>query len=261
MNHLADRQRPDQLQADQRRGGSSAFGRRVGAELRVLIVAGITTGVLVIGLGSRLAMFVLRLTSPDGVDGVRSDDGFTIGRVTLAGSYNLLVLGAIAGVIGAAAYQWVRPWLLGPRWFRLVTLAAAAGAVVGSMLIHADGIDFRALEPMWLAVSLFVALPAAFAVCIAIAVDRVEHRVAVASRWRHWILPAVLVGAFPPVLIVLAFGLAGLLVWVAIRDHPAMRRAAAAAVTGVLARVAWLGIAVLGLVTLLRDIAELRAIA
>ena len=58
----------------------------LGEQLRVLIVGGIPYGVLVAGVGSRLAMLLLRLTSPDAVSGVtsgiESDDGFTIGQMT-----------------------------------------------------------------------------------------------------------------------------------------------------------------------------------
>ena len=235
----------------------------VAAELRVLVVAGIGTGVLVVGVGSRLAMFVLRLTSPDHVRGVTSDDGFTIGRFTLSGTYNLLIIGAAVGVIGAAAYQWVRPWLLGPRWFRLITVALASGAVVGSMLVHADGIDFTVLEPMWLAVGLFVTLPALFAVCIALAVDRLDatddH--AAPTTWRRWILPAVLAAAFPPVLVVLAIAAVVLLVWVNVRDLAPVRRFVDSTAVRPVARAAWLAVAVLGLAALVGDIADLRAIA
>ena len=84
---------------------------------RVLIVGGISAGVILIGVGSRLAMLLLRVTSPDSVRGVESDDGFIMGRVTLAGTYNLLMLGASVGIIGAAAYLLVAPWLIGPKWF------------------------------------------------------------------------------------------------------------------------------------------------
>ncbi len=161
--------------------------------LWVLVVAGIPTGVLVAGVGSRLAMFLLRLTSPDSVRGVTSDDGFEIGRFTFGGSYNLLVLGALVGLIGAAAYRAVAPWLLGPRWFRRCTVAAATGAVVGSMLVHEDGIDFRFLKPLWLAIGLFVALPAVFGLAIGAAVDRVARIPwPVGHRW--WIVPLVLLG-------------------------------------------------------------------
>ena len=52
----------------------------VAERLRVLAVAGIPLGVLVGGIVGRVAMLVLRLTSPDSVRGVESDDGFTIGR-------------------------------------------------------------------------------------------------------------------------------------------------------------------------------------
>jgi hypothetical protein len=239
-----------------------SYVRALGTELYVLVVAGVVTGVVVVGIGSRLAMLLLRLTSPESVNGVESDDGFTIGRVTLAGSYNLLLLGAAVGVVGAAAYQWVRPRLLGPRWFGLVTLASAAGAVVGSMLVHADGIDFTLLEPMWFAVSLFVALPATFAVCIAPAVEGVERHVEAAPPvgWRRWILPMVLVAAFPLVLFVLVIATPILIVWVLVRDEPVVRDFVSTTWFGVAARGAWLSIAVLGLVALVRDIAELRSL-
>ncbi|MBT8242034.1 MAG: hypothetical protein KJN63_12490, partial [Acidimicrobiia bacterium] len=174
---------------------SSVVGE-IGERLWVLIVAGIPIGVVVAGAGSRLAMYVLRLTSPDTVRGRISDDGFEIGRFTLSGTYNLLVLGAAVGVVGAAAYRSVAPWLLGPVWFRRFTVAAASGAVVGSMLVHADGIDFHVLEPLWLAVGLFVALPAAFGAAIAMGVDRVAER-GVRHGWRGWVLPVLLVVGFP----------------------------------------------------------------
>ena len=144
-------------------------------QMRVLIVAGIPTGALVAGVGSRLAMLLLRLTSPDRVNGVISDDGFTIGTVTIGGTYSLVLLGAFVGIIGAGAYRLVAPWLIGPLWFRRVTTGLAAGAVVGSMLIHSDGVDFTLLKPTWLAIGLFIALPALFGVVIAVVVDSISR--------------------------------------------------------------------------------------
>ncbi|HVE18624.1 MAG TPA: hypothetical protein VNB52_06050, partial [Ilumatobacteraceae bacterium] len=67
--------------------------------MRVVVVGGISAGVILIGVGSRLAMLLLRVTSSDSVHGVESDDGFIIGQVTLAGTYNLLLLGASVGII------------------------------------------------------------------------------------------------------------------------------------------------------------------
>src|SRR5512141_1311330 len=92
-------------------------------------IAGLLTG----GIGGRLAMFILRLTSPDYVRGAQSDDGFTIGRFSLETSFLLAVtaaLGSIAGVI----YMSVRP-ALPSRWRRAIwaTLCAVVG---GATLIH-----------------------------------------------------------------------------------------------------------------------------
>ena len=227
----------------------------VGERLWVLIVAGIPTGVVVAGVGSRLAMLVLRLTSPDAVIGVTSDDGFTIGRFTLSGTYNLLVLGASVGVIGAAAYRAVRPWLFGPDWFGRCTVAAASGAVVGSMLVHADGIDFRVLKPAWLAVGLFVVLPAVFGAAIAAAVDHVAA-LGVPRGRQGWTLPVVLVGAFPFVIVWVGIAAVVLVVWVPVRREfgPAIRLPWGVRVA---VRGAWLAVALLGLAALVGDVRAL----
>jgi len=73
------------------------------------------------------------------------------------------------------------------------------------MLVHADGIDFRLLEPMWLAVALFVALPAVFAVAVAWAVEYVERQDAPAGA-RRWLVPAVLPLLFPLSILVVVLG-------------------------------------------------------
>ena len=45
----------------------------------------------------------------------------------------------------------------------------------GSILVHADGIDYRLLKPTWFAIALFVALPALFGGLIGPVVDRVRQ--------------------------------------------------------------------------------------
>lgn len=119
--------------------------------------AGGLGGLLIGGVGGRLAMFFLRLTSDDSVRGLESDDGFIIGRFGLEDTASLLivtaVLGAIVGLIMVAG----RPFL--PR--RGMPIAwALAGATAGSaIIIQQDGIDFTALGPHWFAVALFVLIP------------------------------------------------------------------------------------------------------
>ncbi len=235
----------------------------VAERVRVLVVAGIPAGVLVAGIGSRLAMLLLRVTSPDRVRGVESDDGFIIGKVTLGGTYGLLALCAVAGVIGAAAYRAVAPWLIGPTWFRRFTTSAASGAVVGSMLVHADGVDFNLLGPTWLAIGSFVALPAAFGWVIGAAVDRVAAPTSWTNRGRRrWALPLVCVALFPVALIPLAVATGVLALWVpAHREWRSQGHTVSGAgtppVLRLLVRAGWVGVAVLGLLALIGDIDDI----
>ena len=168
---------------------------------RVVIVAGVVYGVVVAGVGSRLAMLLLRVSSPQRVIGMRSDDDFVIGRFTLAGTYGLLVIGAAVGIVGAGMYLLVAPRLLGPTWFRQVTVGVACAAVVGSMLIHAGGVDFTQLKPKWLSIGLFIALPGVFGTFIGPTVNAVRSTQSWTVRGRRrWLIPIVLLGCFLPAL-------------------------------------------------------------
>ncbi len=195
-------------------GDALVHGRRPGCDptyrqelwelLRICVVAGVPVGILVIGLGSRLSMLVLRLTSPTYVVGMESDDGFEIGRFTLFGSYQLLALGAVAGVVGALAYVAVAPWLIGPGWSRRLTVGLTAGALVGSLVIVPAGVDFTVLEPTWLAVVLFVGLPTVSGIVLTLAVDLVTAAESWAARGRAaWALPCALLALVPPAALVL----------------------------------------------------------
>jgi hypothetical protein len=239
---------------------ANRYFRDLSEAVRLLVVAGIPVGVVVAGVGGRLAMLLLRLTSPDSVNGVRSDDGFIIGQVTLAGTYSLLLLGASVGIIGAAAYQWVRPWLLGPWWLRRATTAVGSGVVVGSLLLHADGIDFRVLTPTWLAIGLFVALPAVFGLAIGPAVDRIGRPGSWTRRGRtQWLFPIALVAMFPPTMFVLAIATGILALWLLIRPAGDVARLRSSMVGGVMVRALWFAIATAGAVAVVGDVAAIVA--
>jgi hypothetical protein len=237
------------------------FGDRLFEELRVMVVAGVPFGVLVAGVGSRIAMLLLRLTSPDRVNGIRSDDDFVIGRFTLGGTYNLLMLGAAVGIVGVGVYRLVAPWLIGPVWLRRVTTGLASGVVVGSMLVHADGVDYRLLKPTWFAISLFVALPALFGGLIGPVVDRVARP----DSWtrvgrRRWALPVAALVPFPLAVLPLLIAVTVMTSMMAIDEAAPIDRLRAWRPYRVLVRAAWLGIAVLGLFVLIEDIVEIRRV-
>ncbi len=227
----------------------------VAEKMRILIVAGIPAGALLVGVGSRVAMLVLRLTSPDTVRGVKSDDGFVIGQVTLKGTYDLVGIGAVVGIIGAAAYMLVAPWLIGPLWFRRATTGIASAVVVGSMLVHSNGIDFNVLKPTWLAIALFVALPGLFGTLIGAFVDSVRRPDSWTRRGRRrWVLALLCVICFPITVLPLAFALIVVLVWHIITEAGLVRLVRRAPGYALVVRSVWVLIALAGLRALVADI-------
>jgi hypothetical protein len=130
-----------------------------GATLAAGVTGGFACGSLIGGVGGRLAMLLLRLTSDPTLRGVRTDDGFTIGRVS---SETLFLLGVTAalGMAGGVFYLVVRGWI--PRRGRVPAMTVFFGLVGGAGLISPHGLDFNAIEPLPLAVGLFVAIPVAY---------------------------------------------------------------------------------------------------
>lgn len=131
--------------------------------------SGALAGALVGGFGGRLAMLLLRLTSPDAVTGMISDDGFEIGVVSFDTAQLVLamaMLGAINGVLYAALRSSIPAPLRLPLW------TAFAAALGGASIVHEDGVDFTELEPAALAVASFVLLPGAAAALVVLLVER-----------------------------------------------------------------------------------------
>jgi hypothetical protein len=187
---------------------------------RLLIAtgAGAIIGVIVGGVGGRLAMFVLRLTSDDTVLGITTDDGFEIGRFTTATLFLLTVTAGLGGATGAV-YFVVRGVL--PRRGRTLLWATVVGLFIGADLLKPHSLDFTLLDPKPFAVASFILLPSVAALLIALALERLL----VLEPWSNRPLTIVLVlGALPliPVLpaFLLLFGAALLL-----RRRPQMNAA------------------------------------
>ncbi len=121
------------------------------------LAAGGLGGIIVGGVGGRLVMFILRLTSPDVVIGADSDDGFEIGRNSFA-TLNLFAATMALGAASGVACWSFRSILPGRRW-RIGTWSAFSGTLGGAGLVRNDGIDFAVLEPRAFAVIAFIAIP------------------------------------------------------------------------------------------------------
>ncbi len=132
--------------------------------------AGAWVGLLVGGVGGRLAMLLLRLTSPDRVRGVESDDGFVIGQVTFD-TLNLLLACTFIGAAAGTGY-WLFRSAVTHRRTRLVSWTVFCGLLGGAALVQDGGVDFGLLEPLSLAVSVFILIPLVAGAGIALLADR-----------------------------------------------------------------------------------------
>lgn len=208
----------------------------------VATAAGAVSGLLVGGVGGRLAMMLLARLSPE-TAGITSDDGFVIGQLTLSGTVNLLVVATVIGVLGAGIYVVLRNLMIGPRWFQILSISLGPGVVVGAMLVHTDGVDFTFLRPTWLAVALFVAIPALYAALLTLLCERWLNPDSRLLRARGRVLFPPLILWLPLAPVPVALALAWSLVVLARRrpstraivEHPAIPWLARLALTGVFA--------------------------
>jgi hypothetical protein len=233
------------------RNDLTAAARRVAAA----VVAGSLTGAVIGGIGGRVAMFVLRLTSDPVLRGLETDDDFTIGIFSGATLF-LVMLTTVLGIIGGLVYLVVRGWL--PERGRPWLFGALTGIVGGATVIRPGGIDFTLLEPLGLAVATFVVLPAAYGVATSLLAERFLAADSAFRRSRVWIAGLVLL------LPLGLFGVAGLAVLALILAAVLLGRAAPAiASLWNSPPVAWIGrvglvaIAIVWSTELVRDAVEI----
>ena len=108
-------------------------------------LAGLAVGVVVGGLGGRVAMRLIALLIPEAT-GRPTENGNRIGDITLGGSLGLIIFaGLFAGIVVGTIWVVVSPWL--PRSLRLRVLAAIPLAIgLGAfVLIQGSNSDFLVL--------------------------------------------------------------------------------------------------------------------
>ena len=221
--------------------------------LSAVTAAGGLLGLLVGGVGGRLAMSLLAHLNPE-VSGVVSDDGFTMGRITGA-TFSLLLLGTLLGVVGSGLYFVLRHLMVGPRWFQVLSVSVGPAVVVGSQVVHTDGVDFT-LDPLLLAVGLFVLIPGVYAALLTVLAERWLADDGPFATSRLWLagLPLLLWLPVAPLLGALA---AGLTAYEAVRRTPRGAAALRHPAGPRLARGALVVVFAAGLVDLTRDVVVL----
>lgn len=246
--------------------GQSTVRAVLQQSLRVMAtgaVAGAVAGLLWGGIGGRIAMRVVFLTSDPGVAGVESDDGFVIGQISAATGFLIMFTTLIGGMVGTVAGV-VRSWMRSGTVVSATAFTVAGALFGGGSLVHADGIDFRLLEPLALTVGLFMLIPAGWAATTVVLIDRWRHREAWTGR-----LPLPLLALPLMVLVAMAIGDNGGPALIVLPALAVIGLFAAAVVSGRLV-LPWLGaagnavawgflgwLAVVGTMDLARDLAAL----
>lgn len=218
------------------------------------LVAGFLVGAVVGGLGGRLAMFVLRLTSDPSLRGLETDDGFTIGVISVSTLF-LVLLAAVLGAIGGVIYLIVRSRL--PQGARAWIFGTLTGAVGGAKLLRPGGLDFTATDPLTLAVAMFIAILVAYGVTVSLLTERHLAREQSFQAWGIYVVAAavLLTPVFGPTGIAIALVIIAL--FAVARFSPrlgSLWRSAPAVWVG---RAALAGIGAVALVDLIGDVAEI----
>jgi hypothetical protein len=143
----------------------------LGRRLALGVLAGAVAGLVAGGICGRLFMSALAALNPE-VAGVESDDGFTIGQVTLSGTANLLFVTTVVGAVAGLVWVAVRGLRFGPPWWRAVSMPLAASLAIGDQVVHPGGVDFTLLEPAAFAVGFTLAVPAFATVIVTALGDR-----------------------------------------------------------------------------------------
>jgi len=221
--------------------------------LAVASLAGAIVGFLVGGVGGRLAMSLLASLNAEHA-GTVSDDGFTMGQVTLGGTLNLLAVGTVLGVLGGGMYLAVRDLRIGPAWFRATSVAVGATVVVGAGLVHSDGVDFTLLEPTYAAIGLTLAIPFAYALALPPLADGwLRPDSALMTSTNRLVFLGLVPWVFPLTPAAAALGLG----WVGIRSLRVLPGPRARALLPWLGRLALTAVFAIGVVVLTQTIREI----
>ena len=171
-------------------GRSPAWVVHAGALRRfaAVFVAGGLAGMIVGGIGSRVAMRIAAIAAPESVRGVPTEAGARIGEITLEGTlFLLLFAGVSSAFVGTSFYLAVRSWLPRRRWIRGLAFGTLELLVFGTLILDAGNPDFTILGNSVLNVALFGSLFMLHGVLLVLLVEpsgRLVGWVAGETRWR-----------------------------------------------------------------------------
>lgn len=219
-------------------GGRAVTLLRVPAVLRLAssCVAALITGLLVGGLGTRVAMRASAIVADGSRIGMLTENGNVVGAITTEGTLALLIFVGLAAGLSAGlllfVLRTVLPGRFLPLWVSLVLLALAS-----PLVIDPGNADFTIMGNRFLNVAMFTLLFPAFGF----------GSVWVAERFDRWLLQRPLVRLAPLTIagsvLGAVFGILGLVVMASASDPIWALALALVVVLGVVAAFASGGIA------------------
>lgn len=161
------------------------------------VIAGLPTGLLVVGPGGRLVMRLLAVTAGDGAQGRLTEAEEVVGQITIGGTIGFVVFaGLFGGLMTGFLFVLLHRWLPGGR---------RAGLALGGLLLivvatrieplRANNPDFDIVGPGWLAVSAFSAVVVINAMLVAAVAGRLSRALPLLTRQRR------VVAAYSPLLL------------------------------------------------------------
>jgi hypothetical protein len=133
--------------------------------------AGAAAGLVWGGIGGRIAMRVVFLTSDERVRGLESSDGFEIGKFSNATMFLLIAMTIVGGFAGFGVGI-IRMVTSGPTWAVAIGTSLATAMFMGAIIVNPDSVDFRILDPLVLTVGLFVLIPGLWGATVVVVTER-----------------------------------------------------------------------------------------
>jgi hypothetical protein len=179
---------------------------------QVVLLSGLSAGILVMGLGGRLAMRLLGATGGDTAQGRLTEADEVVGEITVGGTIGFVFFIGVLSGLATGVLWFVARRFLPARWPGGALFGAGLLVVLGTRMdpLRPENRDFDIVGPWWLAIVSFAALALAFGLALSSYSARLSRWLPLPGRDRRSLSYAtllLLIPLFPFGLLALATGI------------------------------------------------------